>query len=88
MFGAFLIQGFRNRDIRERLQSVATHDPLENRRQSQRVGRLLKLLHAHRLIAKIPRTRRWKVTHKGHKVMSTILIHHHEKYPHTHAQSA
>jgi hypothetical protein len=87
MFGAYLIQGFRNRDIRERLPQVSTDDPQGKRRQSQRVGRMLKRLHAHRLIAKIPRTRRWKVTHKGSAVMSTILIHHHEKYPHTHAQA-
>lgn len=88
MFGAFLIQGFRNRDIRDRLPNDSPEAPRETRRQSQRVGRLLKLLHAHHLIAKIPRTRRWKVTPKGRAVMSTILIHHHENYPNTHAQAA
>lgn len=86
MSGAFLIQGFRNRDIRERLYGVRGK-PADQRRQSQRVGRLLKLLHVHGLIARIPRSRRWRITETGRAVMSTILIHHHEKYPDTHAQA-
>ena len=33
--------------------------------QTRRTGRLLKLLHAHSLSAKVPRTRRWRVTKHG-----------------------
>ena len=87
MRGEHLIQGFRNADIRTQLHTDMS-DQKETRRQSQRTGRLLKLLHGHGLIAKIPRSRRWRVTKNGWAVMSTILVHHHEKYPFAHAQAA
>ena len=45
-----------------------------------RVSRLLKRLHAHALIAKTPRSRRWRVTQKGHTLMSAILTIHQENY--------
>jgi hypothetical protein len=79
MRGEHSIQGFRNGDLRERLFD-ATDDPVERRRQSQKVGRLLSLLHAHKLIARIPRTRRWRVTKDGNRTMTTILKYHYDKY--------
>ncbi len=87
MRGEHSIQGFRNADIWVQL-FAATPDPLDRKRQSQKVGRLLKLLHAHKLIAKIPRSRRWRVTKDGNTTMTTILVHHYDKYPHTHAAQA
>lgn len=87
MRGEHSIQGFRNADIRMQIHTQPS-DATEQRRQSQRVGRLLKLLHVHQLIAKIPRSRRWRVTKNGYAVLTTILIHHHDKYPTTHAQAA
>ena len=87
MRGEHLLQGFRNKDIREQL-----YEPAANRRdglrQSQKVGRLLVLLRAHKLIAKVPRSRRWQVTRKGHAAMTTILVHHHKHYPLTHSTQA
>ena len=38
---------------------------------SAKVGRCFRRLHAHGLIAKIPRTRRWRVTAYGHQSMGT-----------------
>jgi hypothetical protein len=67
-------------NIREHLNEPTT-DHLEHHRQSHRTGRLLKLLHAHSLIAKVPRTRRWRVTKHGHAVMSAILTIHQQHYP-------
>jgi hypothetical protein len=78
--GEHSIMGFRNRDIRLQLFSKAK-DPITLRRQSSRVSRLLKLLHIQQLIAKIPRSRRWRITSKGHAIMSTVLKLHHENYP-------
>ena len=40
--------------------------------------RKLRLLHAHGLIAKIPRSRRWRVTAKGAAVMGAA-IHYRER---------
>jgi len=37
------------------------------------VSRIFRRLHAHGLIAKIPRTRRWKVTLYGRRLIGTTL---------------
>jgi hypothetical protein len=87
MRGEHAIHGFTNADVREHL-CTPTRDPAERRRQSQRIGRLLKLLHAHQLIARIPRSRRWRVTTNGWTTMTTILRHHHQNYPDTLAAQA
>jgi hypothetical protein len=73
--GEHAIMGFRNRDIRLEL-FPHTKDPDLLRRQSSRVSRLLKLLHVHKLIAKIPHSRRWRVTSMGHAVMSLFITTH------------
>jgi hypothetical protein len=86
MRGEHAIQGFRNADVRNHLCSAA-RDRSERSRQSQRVGRLLKLLHAHGLIARIPHSRRWRVTRDGWATMTTILVYHHDDYAKTHAES-
>jgi len=40
---------------------------------SAKVDRCFRRLHAHGLIAKIPRTRRWRVTNYGRNVMGTSM---------------
>jgi len=77
--GEHSIMGFRNRDIRVQL-FPNTKDTITHRRQCSRVSRLLKLLHVHKLIAKIPRSRRWRVTSIGHAIMSIFIRSHHENY--------
>jgi hypothetical protein len=80
--GEHALHGFRNADLRASL-CPPTADPAQRRCQSHRIGRQLKRLHEHGLIAKIPRSRRWRVTATGQALMKTVLIHHHEHYPHT-----
>ena len=67
--------GFTNRNIRSRLTGTrwlrACADDPKN--ASAKVGRCFRRLHAHGLIAKIPRTRRWRVTDYGRKVMGTTM---------------
>ena len=75
MAGEHCLHGFTNRDIRSRLSGTrwlraCADDP---RKASAKVGRCFRRLHAHGLIAKIPRTRRWRVTDYGRKVMGTSL---------------
>jgi hypothetical protein len=48
----------------------AEHDP----RRSAHVSRLLKRLHLRGVLAKIPRSRRWRVTHLEHAVMSAAVL--------------
>jgi hypothetical protein len=73
--GEHALLGLRNRDIREQL-FAPPRDAQAQRRQSASVSRLLKRLHRHGLIAKITRTRRWRVTDKGQRLMSASLALH------------
>jgi hypothetical protein len=73
MRGEFCIQGFRNADLRARIESSATQDPVTRRKAAARVTRKLRLLRAHGLIRKVPVTRYYRVTEKGQLVMSTSL---------------
>ena len=77
--GEHFIHGFRNRDLSIQLGTPRAKDPRERTRHSARVTRLIQLLHAHHLIAKIPRSRRWRVTVRGATLMSAAvhLFHHH-----------
>ena len=80
MRGEHAIMGFRNADIRRHLFKPA-EDQHQERRHSARVSRLFKRLHVRRLIAKIPRSRRWRLTRQAHAIMSMVLTLHSEKYP-------
>jgi hypothetical protein len=68
--GDHIARGFRNKDIRTALFGAAkTTIP----RHSAAVGRLLKRLHHRKLLAKIPHTRRWRVTNAGRHLLSLAL---------------
>lgn len=70
--GEHVIHGFRNADVRKRL--FREQRSTENtRRQSARVSRLLKRLHVHGLIAKIPRSRRWRASMRGRHIIAAFL---------------
>jgi hypothetical protein len=70
--GDHIARGFRNADIREPL--FGHPKPLVlRRRASAAVGRLLKRLHVRHLVAKIPRTRRWRVTERGRHLLGMAV---------------
>ena len=72
--GEFAISGFRNRDIRRQLYpSATTQLPAEQRRLSARISRLLRILRAHGLIQKIPKTTRYRLTDAGHTLIAAIV---------------
>jgi len=70
--GDHMVRGFRNGEIRE-----PRYGPLpkveEKRRASAAVGRLVKRLHVRHLVAKIPRTRRWRVTEHGRRLLGMAV---------------
>lgn len=77
LHGDYHLHGFCNRQIREQLFRGTT-DPQERRRLASRIGRLLKRLHVRQLIAKIPRSRRWRITMQGQKLLGVIVqLHYH-----------
>ena len=69
--GGPLAQGFRNKDIR-----IVLHpdNPKQQPRLSAAVGRMLKRLHVRHLVVKVPRTRRWRVTAEGRRILGDTLI--------------
>ena len=73
MRGEFSINGFRNRDLRPLFFSK--YDPIsrEARRQSAAMSRRLRMLRAHGLIKKMPRSHRYNVTEKGRLVIAAII---------------
>ena len=71
--GEFLINGFRNRDLQTLLYGAKATSPIERRRRSAAISRKLRLLRAHGLIQKVPRTHRYHVTDTGRVILVTIL---------------
>ncbi|MBL8795684.1 MAG: hypothetical protein JNM56_17395 [Planctomycetia bacterium] len=70
--GDGLARGFRNGDVRGAL--FGTPKPRDQqRRASAAVGRLLKRPHVRHLLAKIPRTRRWRVTERGRHLLGLAV---------------
>jgi hypothetical protein len=75
--GEHHLRGFRNADIRQFLWGEA-HDARQQQRQAQRVTRLIQRLHVRRLVAKIPRSRRWRITAVGQQLLGSIVrLHYH-----------
>jgi len=87
MRAEYLVRGFQNRDIRHALFGCGNSLP-EKRRYCSRVTRLLQKLHRRRLIAKIPRSRRWRITQKGSRILGALLAFFHQEYPRLSAQPA
>ncbi len=71
--GEHRLRGFRNRDLAQHLDAQATRDVVERRRRCARVTRLIQVLRAHGLVAKIPHTRRYRVTAPGELLMSAAI---------------
>ncbi|MCB0292930.1 MAG: hypothetical protein KDH97_21935, partial [Calditrichaeota bacterium] len=70
--GKFLIYGFRNADLRPLIFSKPKH-PKEKEQQMGKVTRFIKLMCAHGLVRKMPKTHRYRITQKGQLTMSTAM---------------
>jgi hypothetical protein len=71
--GEHHLRGFRAAALARALGWPPITDPAERPRRSARLNRSLRLLRAHELIAKIPHSRRWRVTAVGVTRMSALL---------------
>jgi hypothetical protein len=69
----FLINGLRNRDLRPLLYAGKPATVAEHRRWSAAVTRQLRLLRAHGLIHKVPKTHRYVVSDFGRKAITALL---------------
>jgi hypothetical protein len=73
--GNFLLQGFRNRDVRAALHGEMA-DAQQRRGQAAAVTRQLALLRAHGLIVKVPTTHRYHLSASGQRVVTALLAAH------------
>lgn len=71
--GRTLLNDLHARDLRRVLNPNEPTDPIERRRLSGRVSRRLRLYRAHGLLAKVTGTRKYRVTPKGHHVITAAL---------------
>jgi hypothetical protein len=71
--GEFVINGFRNRDLRVLLFGTAEAAAAEMKRQAARITRQIRMLRAHRLIRKISKTHRYTLTPKGRLTINALL---------------
>jgi hypothetical protein len=80
--GQHCVRGFSNPDIREKLRDSPFLKTLSDaKRQSARVSRLVHRCHAHGLIAKVPHSRRWRVTRLGRVAMAASIQLREIKFP-------
>jgi hypothetical protein len=88
MSGEYAVHGFANRDLRSKLAATAIRLSDDPTCQSAQVSRLLQRLHVYGLVAKIPRSRRWRVTAFGQRIMSTSVKLRQWQFPDEYARAA
>jgi hypothetical protein len=71
--GEFLLNGFRNRNLQALLYASEAGSPAEQRRRSAAISRKLRMLRAHGLVQKIPRTHRYQITDAGRAILLAVL---------------
>jgi hypothetical protein len=70
--GEFALNGVRNRDLRALLYPHKA-SAQEQRRQTARISRQLRLLRVHGLLNKVPHTHRYQVTPHGRTILTALL---------------
>lgn len=71
--GEHFIQGFRASHLATRLEIIPPDAASERKKHSAKINRILRLLRAHGLIVRIPRSRRYKITDVGMKLMNAAI---------------
>jgi hypothetical protein len=79
--GEHRLQGIRNRDVALQLFGPVPSDPATKHQRTARVSRLLQLLRAHGLIAKVPHAHRYHVTAKGENLMNAAIYVRYKAFP-------
>jgi hypothetical protein len=71
--GEFLINGLRNRDLQKLLYIADAESSKEHRQRSAAVSRKLRMLRAHGIIQKVPRTHRYQVQSSARAILVAVL---------------
>jgi len=72
--GEFATAGLRNRDLRPLLYPSSKNlSPVQARRLSAKVSRQLRMLRAHAILRKVPKSHRYRLTTKGHLLTAALF---------------
>jgi len=71
--GEHSIQGFRNRDLQARLYRIPPKSATEAKSRCSRISRIVAKLRGHGLVAKVPGSRLYRVSERGHRVMGLAI---------------
>jgi len=71
--GEFAINGLRNRDLQRLFYSDAADSKEEKRRRCGAISRRLRMLRAHGLLKKVPKTHRYVLTDRGRLIVTALL---------------
>ena len=88
MSGEHVLHGVTNRELREHLVRVGFPLAAETPKQSGQLTRRLRRLHIHQLVAQLPRSRRWRVSLQGRRVMAAAIKLREVAYPSLYAEAA
>jgi hypothetical protein len=69
----YALHGLRNRDVVARLYDEPAPSAAERRRRSARVTRLLRLLRAHGILQKVPKTHRYQISTTARNTLTALL---------------
>jgi hypothetical protein len=69
----FAVAGLRNRDLVARLYGRPARDAAERRRRSAQVTRQIRLLRAHGILHKVPKSHRYQVSAAGRTALTALL---------------
>jgi hypothetical protein len=86
--GANTINGFRNTDLVTRLYPRPPANIQEAHRRCARVSRLIGKLRGHGLVAKVPRSRLYRPTTRGYRIMTAVLAVHGDRIPEVYMAAA
>lgn len=81
MAGEHSINGFRNKDVQTRLYSFPAESEKEQRQRSARISRLLAKLRGHGLITKVKKSRLYRVSEQGYKLMAAAIYCRNKEFP-------
>ncbi|MGH3184560.1 MAG: hypothetical protein ACRDOE_22015, partial [Streptosporangiaceae bacterium] len=82
------ITGFANRDLTQRIHPRPPTDQADAKRRCAAASRLIGKLRGHGLIQKIPKRRRYRLTRRGLRLMTAVLLVHDRDIPDAYAAAA
>ena len=88
MKGQHHLHGFKANQIAHQIGLTYSDDPATRRKQSAWIYRKLKMLRAHGLIRRMPRSKRYRITQQGAKLINAVIDLYHVSIPDKVAKAA